>query len=401
MPALPTAFALSPSALSPGLSPAYVAKCAPIRSTSVDSETSSSTPYAAAKRQCLDALHPSTPTGLCSRWQQQPEPQSTHKMLGNGTLTCSGSYQCMPQQPQRHSSFLDGATEMPPQPLFGQAAPTRASDINCRQQWTELHCSLSQHQLQHHHQQQSLTQQQMQTQTSQHQRDCCNRQTSSAVQQTANSELIHFVQQVFDTHTPPQRQEQLQSCRARQPRHQLPCLAGGRAILSSSAGHMQPAAVLHLQQQQTQSTQSQSRATLPQDHLRYLWQVHQHMQAQRQLALLKQNAAVQQSLLVRQHDVSVHQPTFPRIPSLGFADLMMYWAKGLALQRPESLHLACHLWNRVQSQVHIVTCHSTCHSVSAACVNPVGVTSSMPAFMHRDCSCQFDSNAAHYWVGRI
>ena len=276
----------------------------------MDSEASSSTPYPAAKRQRLEGLHPRTPTALCSSWQHQPKPQSTHQILGSSTLSCSGSRQRMLQQPQRRSSLHSVATQLQPQTLFEQAMPVSAPNSECRQQWTELHRTLSQHQCQQQRRPQPLAQSQTWTQTSQPRGRCCHRQTSSVVQQTDNSELIDFVQQVFDTYTPPQQQEQLQSCSARQPQEQLPCLTTSGAFISSASRYRQAIAGLRQQQQ----IQPPSRATLSQEHIQYPWQARQHMQARNQLALLKQNAAVQQSLLARQHPVAVRQPTPLRAP---------------------------------------------------------------------------------------
>lgn len=84
--------------------------------------------------------------------------------------------------------------------------------------------------------------------------------------------------------------------------------------------------------------------------------LHMHQQAQLQhLAKLSQGRLQQQ---LAQGQVDRQLVTAPCCrPSSGFPDLVAYWAKGLNLQRCESVHLACHLWTRVQQQVSIAYMH--------------------------------------------
>lgn len=117
-------------------------------------------------------------------------------------------------------------------------------------------------------------------------------------------------------------------------------------------------------------------------------QVHQHVQ--KQTVLAKRQAMLQHCLKIKQHATAVasqqqQQQQAPRGgPSLGFPDLLLYWAKGLALQRSESVLLACHLWKKVQPQVSArssacssVLCRAMlCYAVACklAAVNSVAAT---------------------------
>ena len=66
---------------------------------------------------------------------------------------------------------------------------------------------------------------------------------------------------------------------------------------------------------------------------------------QKQLRMQQHMAREQQALLERQAVLS------PIRPALSSPELVAYWAKGLRLQRCESVYLACHLWTKVQEQV--------------------------------------------------
>ena len=70
---------------------------------------------------------------------------------------------------------------------------------------------------------------------------------------------------------------------------------------------------------------------------------------QKQLCMQQHMAREQQAFLERQavHSLARPAPSFP--------ELVAYWAKGLSLQRFESVHLACHLWTKVQQQVSCFT----------------------------------------------
>lgn len=77
----------------------------------------------------------------------------------------------------------------------------------------------------------------------------------------------------------------------------------------------------------------------------------QYQQRQQQ-HLLASAARKQQAFLERQAALSPIRPaSSPIRPALGFPELLAYWAKGLSLQRCESVYLACHLWTKVQQQV--------------------------------------------------
>lgn len=77
----------------------------------------------------------------------------------------------------------------------------------------------------------------------------------------------------------------------------------------------------------------------------------QYQQRQQQ-HLMASAARKQQAFLERQAALSPMRPvSSPIRPALGFPELLAYWAKGLGLQRCESVYLACHLWTKVQQQV--------------------------------------------------
>ena len=77
----------------------------------------------------------------------------------------------------------------------------------------------------------------------------------------------------------------------------------------------------------------------------------QYQQRQQQ-HLMASAARKQQAFLERQAALSPIRPvSSPIRPALGFPELLAYWAKGLSLQRCESVYLACHLWTKVQQQV--------------------------------------------------
>ena len=77
--------------------------------------------------------------------------------------------------------------------------------------------------------------------------------------------------------------------------------------------------------------------------------LHQLAEQRRRLRMQQHMAREQQAFLDRQAVPS------PIRPALSFPELVAYWAKGLSLQRCESVYLACHLWTRVQEQVGYLT----------------------------------------------
>ena len=70
---------------------------------------------------------------------------------------------------------------------------------------------------------------------------------------------------------------------------------------------------------------------------------------QKRLRMQQHMAREQQAFLERRAALS------PLRPALSFPELAAYWAKGLSLQRCESVYLACHLWTKVQEQVSLMT----------------------------------------------
>ena len=93
-------------------------------------------------------------------------------------------------------------------------------------------------------------------------------------------------------------------------------------------------------------------------------QVASHLLQLQQQARLVQQHAQEKRLLMQQH-IAREQQAFverqaalrPARPALGFPELVAYWAKGLSLQRCESVYLACHLWTRVQQKVSYLLFH--------------------------------------------
>ena len=81
---------------------------------------------------------------------------------------------------------------------------------------------------------------------------------------------------------------------------------------------------------------------------------------QKRLGMQQHMAREQQAFLERQAVL------VPVRPALSFPDLVAYWAKGLSLQRCESVYLACHLWTRVQQQVSYNT-GTSCKYVTVPC----------------------------------
>ena len=98
------------------------------------------------------------------------------------------------------------------------------------------------------------------------------------------------------------------------------------------------------------------------------------LQMQQQAKMVQQlvherRVRMQQHMAREQQAFLERQAALPSIrPALGFPELVAYWAKGLSLQRCESVYLACHLWTRVQQQVSFASaqlsatlaCHCFC-----------------------------------------
>ena len=371
--AQPSAFAQPLSKMFPGVSPAYVSSAA-IRSASMDSEASTSSPFPVAKRQCLHSLQPHTPEPECTDWHQPT--QAPQQALPSTLLTHPSlvPLQHMLQQPQCTTRIPAVAAYLHQVYDLQQGALCRASNSHGSQQhpqmqqWTaEAHCAAlhEQHQQpqqqQHHHHMSHQPSSLPRLQSS-----CCNRQGSGALPQATNSELFDtFVHQVFDIQTPPQQQQQLACSQLRQPHSEQPSHIAAQtnacngAVISKAAVRKQatqPQQQQLLQVTQRYSASNSASSSAPQSYslvqIEHLRQLQYRIQAQKQLALHTQNNALHQSPPARHQPVALCQQTVPaKAPSLGFAELVIFWAKGLALQRPESLHLACHLWNRVQAQV--------------------------------------------------
>ena len=84
----------------------------------------------------------------------------------------------------------------------------------------------------------------------------------------------------------------------------------------------------------------------------HLLQLQQQARVVQQLAQEKRRLLMQQHVAREQQAFLERQVALPPVrPALSFPELVAYWAKGLSLQRCESVYLACHLWTRVQQQV--------------------------------------------------
>lgn len=113
-----------------------------------------------------------------------------------------------------------------------------------------------------------------------------------------------------------------------------------------------------LWQTMLRSAQGSSASEVHSSHASISYPASHLLHMQQQARMLQQLAHVKRAHM-QHHIVQEPQASVQRQlpmgaasrPALGFADLVTYWAKGLGLQRCESVQLACHLWSRVQQQV--------------------------------------------------
>ena len=103
--------------------------------------------------------------------------------------------------------------------------------------------------------------------------------------------------------------------------------------------------------------------------------IQQQLDQARRVRLQQHLIAQQQQRQLMSHDQQARGQGVVVTPSrqvLGFAELVTYWAKGLSLQRCESVHLACHLWAKVQQQVRhpvgTAVVHSALRRLMILCV---------------------------------
>lgn len=214
-------------------------------------------------------------------------------------------------------------------------------------------------------------------------------ESNTAAPQSGHDLFDSFIHQLLGIQTPPQHQEQLPAAKLH---HHSACTDA----LTGHSMHWQahvprvPMAQTHLQQPQLEcqhhlqdvhrpvlrqpaELQQPLKAQPQHQMLHHVLNMTQHIAAQhleaqqqaaqqthKQLALMQRQAMLQQCLNIKQHAAVVEQQQQQRpvgSPSLGFPDLLLYLAKGLALQRTETVLLACHLWKKVQPQVSIAYMH--------------------------------------------
>lgn len=351
--------------------------CAANRSASVDSEASSYSPL--PKRHCLYPCQvPNTP----DYWQHQQDsvPQQQHASVQPSTLSDAQKLYALESQ---HAAGQQAGAVVAYLHQLQRLRHAAAAQARRHQQHASEHsstlaqarCALRARE-QHHHQ--ALLQQHHVISRLAH------RQSGALPIDHSCTQLDSFMHQLLDVQTPTQHQESHSSTvpycpteaywqhhRTAEPTSaaydsaQVHATAYDEHHSGCSQHYHQLSRNEQMWQSLLRSAQGSHSASDP--HSRnspavnppaHLLHVQQHARMLQQLAQAK-HACIQQHLAQEQQAYAQRQLTVSATsrPALGFSDLVTYWAQGLSLQRMESVHLACHLWSRVQHQVSIAYMH--------------------------------------------
>lgn len=375
----------------------------------MDSDVSSISPLPPAKRQCL-AFRPDTPDATCHGRIVQHSAQQHAASSRHVTQAGHLSYQAMRHQHQQRGDghVSDVAAYLHHLHQLRRTAAIHANEayMSQRQQQQQQppqsfvaqdQDMLHQQQWQQYKREQAIPAQRQVAPTAAAQlqdafHNAMTSHTAASVpfkpqeSNTAAPPCGHdlfdsFIHQLLGIQTPPQHQEQLPAAKLR---HQAACTDAPNAssMLWQAHGPHMHMAQTHLKQpqhhlpdmhrpvlQQPAELQQPLKAQPQRQMLHHVLNMTQHIaaqhlqaqqqavqQIQKQMVLMQRQAMLQQCLNIKQHAAVVEQqqqqqqrPTGS--PSLGFPDLLLYLAKGLALQRTETVLLACHLWKKVQPQV--------------------------------------------------
>ena len=348
----------------------YIQRCAANRSASMDSDISSCSPFHIAKRHCPSQPQaPLSPAAAQSRHHWQQAQQQHHINIAHEPHSTQQFGSLDAQKLHALKAMLQQGSAPQPALLLAylqqlQRLHQSASQIRSAQQCLAEHSDLVQHLAQAlQPRQHFFGKQQAQCQQTSHLAQQHQQAVLMQRQYSSLNDAVHYAQCL---QTPEHPEEPRSSASDYfQPAYDAPSDAPAQfesvqqlpTTFQKACQHQacyvpQPVCPAERAWRATQAL-----VALPAVHKRQTAtssatpMLHMQQQARlEQLAQLTQARLQQQQAAQQQAERQFVRG--PRIRSaLSFPDLVAYWAKGLSLQRCESVHLACHLWKRVQQQV--------------------------------------------------